>query len=95
MNLSAPFICQVPPFRAVIEKTLPLCRGTFLGEVESVGDVTMGTPVLEEYTPQKSTWNLEMMVSNRNLLFQGSIFRFHVCFGGCMSGWSLEKATCL
>ena len=23
-----------------------------------------------------------MMVSNRNLLFQGSIFRFHVCFGG-------------
>ena len=24
-----------------------------------------------------------MMVSNRNLLFQGSIFRFHVCFGGC------------
>ena len=24
-----------------------------------------------------------MMVSNRNLLFQGSMFRFHVCFGGC------------
>ena len=24
-----------------------------------------------------------MMVSNRNLLFQGPIFRFHVCFGGC------------
>ena len=24
-----------------------------------------------------------MVVSNRNLLFQGSIFRFHVCFGGC------------
>ena len=35
------------------------------------------------YPPQKLTWNLEMMVSNRNLLFQGSIFRFHVCFGGC------------
>ena len=34
--------------------------------------------------PQKLTWNLEMMVSNRNLLFQGSIFRFHVCFGGCI-----------
>ena len=28
MNLSAPFIVQVPPFRAVIEKTLPLCRET-------------------------------------------------------------------
>ena len=27
-----------------------------------------------------------MMVSNRNLLFQGSIFRFHVCFGGCILG---------
>ena len=24
-----------------------------------------------------------MMVSNRNLLYKGSIFRFHVCFGGC------------
>ena len=24
-----------------------------------------------------------MIVSNRNLLFQGSIFRFHVCFGWC------------
>ena len=24
-----------------------------------------------------------MMVSNRNLLFQGSIFRFHVCFRRC------------
>ena len=33
--------------------------------------------------PKKLTWNLEMMVSNRNLLFQGPIFRFHVCFGGC------------
>ena len=32
--------------------------------------------------PQKLTWNLEMVVSNRNLLFQGAIFRFHVCFGG-------------
>ena len=38
----------------------------------------------EEVHPQKLTWNLEMMVSNRNLLFQGSIFRFHVCFGGCI-----------
>ena len=36
------------------------------------------------YTPKNLTKrNLEMMVSNRNLIFQGSIFRFHVCFGGC------------
>ena len=32
--------------------------------------------------PRKLTWNLKMMVSNRNLLFQGFIFRFHVCFLG-------------
>ena len=35
------------------------------------------------YTPWKLTWNLKMMVSNRNLLFQGFIFRFHVSFPGC------------
>ena len=33
--------------------------------------------------PRKLTWNLKMMVSNRNLLFQGFIFRFHVSFPGC------------
>ena len=32
--------------------------------------------------PRKLTWNLKMMVSNRNLLFQGFIFRFHVSFPG-------------
>ena len=38
---------------------------------------------IHTFTPPKiNGWNLEMMVSNRNLLFQGSIFRFHVCFGG-------------
>ena len=31
----------------------------------------------------KLTWNLKMMVSKRNLLFQGFIFRFHVSFPGC------------
>ena len=36
------------------------------------------------------TWHLKMMVSNRNLLFQGSIFRFYVSFrGGYMNGWFL------
>ena len=41
------------------------------------------------------TWNLEMMVSNRNLLFQGSIFRFHVCLGGFMAfkGYLFLRAT--
>lgn len=35
MNLSAPFIVQVPPFRAVIEKTLPLCDYLFGNETEA------------------------------------------------------------
>ena len=42
--------------------------------------------------PRNSTWNLEMMVSNRNQFFQGSIFRFHVCFGGC-NGWYIWLVT--
>ena len=40
--------------------------------------------ILKSTPPKINGWNLEMMVSNRNLLFQGSIFRFHVCFGGCI-----------
>ena len=36
---------------------------------------------------RKLTWHLKMMVFNRNLLFQGLIFRFHVSFPGCIRGW--------
>ena len=32
---------------------------------------------------RKLTWNLKMMVSNRKLLFQVSIFGCHVSFRGC------------
>merc|ERR1719210_3295960 len=35
MNLSAPFIVQVPPFRAVLEKTLPACDFLFGNETEA------------------------------------------------------------
>ena len=34
--------------------------------------------------PRNLTWNLKMMVSKRNLLFQGLLFRFHVKFQGCI-----------
>ena len=34
---------------------------------------------------RKLTWNLKMMVSNRKLLFQVSIFGCHVSFRGCNS----------
>ena len=47
------------------------------------------------YTPeiQHGTW--KWWFSNRNLLFQGSIFRFHVCFGGCILRMGLEPNTTL
>lgn len=35
LNLSAPFIVQVPPFRAVLEKTLPACDYLFGNETEA------------------------------------------------------------
>ena len=35
------------------------------------------------FLPRNLTWNLKMMVSKRNHLFQGLIFRFHVKFQGC------------
>ena len=41
------------------------------------------TRIVFKLHPRKLTWNLKMMVSNRNLLFQGFIFRFHVKFQGC------------
>ena len=43
--------------------------------------------------PRNLTWNLKVMVSKRNLLLQGAIFRFHVKFQGCRC-WSLVP-TCL
>ena len=46
--------------------------------------------------PRNLTWNLKMMVSNRNLLFQGVIFRCYVSFregrssSPTKSGWRLK-----
>ena len=34
--------------------------------------------------PQSLAWNLKMMISNRNLLLQWLIFRFHVKLQGCI-----------
>ena len=36
-----------------------------------------------QFHPQRLTWNLKMMVSKRNLLFQQLILRFHVKLQGC------------
>ena len=46
--------------------------------------------------PQSLTWNLKMMVSNRNLLFQGLTFRFHVKLQGCnifLMDWNNQLET--
>ena len=40
--------------------------------------------LLDLVPPQRLTWNLKIMVSNRNFFFQGFIFRFHVSFPGCI-----------
>ena len=46
--------------------------------------LTEKTSKAVEQVPSPSlTWNLNMMVSKRNLLFQGLLFRFHVKFQGC------------
>ena len=42
---------------------------------------------------RKLTWNLKMMVSNKNLLFQGFIFRFHVSFPGCIHRKTPVRST--
>ena len=42
--------------------------------------------------PQSFTWNLKMMVSNRNLLFQWLIFRFHVKLQGCTTSKLLQPS---
>ena len=43
--------------------------------------------------PRNLTWNLKMMVSKRNLLFQGLLVRFHVKFQGCI--YKISKAAYL
>ena len=48
-----------------------------------IGDYNDYIRSIHPQIPQSLTWNLKMMVSNRNLLFQGLIFRFHVNLQGC------------
>jgi len=43
----------------------------------------------DDLLPRNWTWNLKMMVSKRNLLFQGLLFRFHVEFQGCTYSYRL------
>ena len=47
------------------------------------GQLTGKQPYLGGLLPRNLTWNLKMIVSKRNLLFQVLLFRFHVKFQGC------------
>ena len=47
------------------------------------GELPHVTALKLKLLPRNLTWNLKMMVSKRNLLFQGLLFRFHVKFQGC------------
>ena len=46
--------------------------------------------IINNLLPQNLTWTLKMMVSKRNHLFQGLLFRFHVKFQGCRADLFLD-----
>ena len=48
--------------------------------------------LVNDYSPRNLTWNLKTMVSKRNILFRGLLFRFHVKFQGCK--WCAKKKPC-
>ena len=61
------------------------CRSFFFGDTVVDGSEIWWSPIDIWYTPPQSlTWNLKKMVSTRNLLFQGAIFRFRVNLQGCI-----------
>ena len=57
------------------------CSGTYA--TKNPGCQLHGEDIFLRIHPQSLTWNLKMMLSKRNLLFQGLIFRFHVKLQGC------------
>ena len=59
------------PFKGSFEDDFPFPKVGYVNSLE--------VPSL------KLTWHLKMMVSNRNLLFQRSIFRCYVSFRECIS----------
>ena len=68
-----------PTLRMPLKKRQCHC---ILGEGNRVFSALIKQGMIRGDTPRKRTWSLKRMVSKRNLLFQGSIFRFHVKFRG-------------
>ena len=56
----------------------------------TINTVITLTLIVSGVHPRILTWKPKMMVSRRNLLFQGAIFRFHVKLCGCKSLGSLS-----
>ena len=52
--------------------------------LEAIGEIGEQRILTGWVLPRNLTWNLKMMVSKRNHLFQGLLFRFHVKFQGCI-----------
>ena len=52
-----------------------------------------GSQKTDPILPRNLTWNLKMMVSKMNHLFQGLLFRFHVKFQGCTFQWFHMRFT--
>ena len=78
--------CQVAPSQNDhLEKApcVSCCLSFTLLYLQGTGKSTQFTVVIYIHS-RKLTWNLKMMVSNRKLLFQVSIFGCHVSFWGCI-----------
>ena len=69
IHLLSRFNSFTTDFRGSIQKGLIMCASLFLHDVKWI---------LKNIHSPSLTWNLKMMVSKRNLLFQGTIFRFHI-----------------
>ena len=65
------------PLGSKVATTRPLDLGTLL--LQSV----LNKLLPFRLHPQSLTWNLKILISKRNLLFQGMIFRFHLKLQGC------------
>ena len=87
-SLIVPLLVSISFFISL--ETLALRGGNFFPHpLLIVNSVTLVT-VVEKIHPWKLTWNLEMMVFNRNLHFQGFIFRWTMfVLGGVLIEWNL------
>ena len=85
-------ICQSTVLFCPIETSHHFSRSTLLWNKNTTSKKKVGI-FQHSLHPPSLTWKLKMLVSNRDLLFQGRIFRFHVKLcGGRFSGmWPINQ----